>query len=220
MARPWTTLASVDTLEGMLELRQRGDSDFLIMIDGRVLMNSFSRSSEEELSRLTLAAAPPTKTPRVLVGGLGMAFTLRTALDALPPTAKITVAELNPIILDWCRGALGPATNRAADDPRVTVSIGDVAELIGKSAPSAFDAIILDLYEGPNDASQGVTDPFYSAKALARTRAALVAGGALGVWSEDADAPFAKRFAAAGFSVTTHKIGSGGRRHVVYVGKR
>src|SRR4051812_7969716 len=113
MARPWTTLASVDTLEGPLELRRRGDADYLITIDGRVLMNSFSRSSEEELSRLTLAQAPRTTAPRVLVGGLGMAFTLRTALDTLPATAKVTVAELNPIILDWCRGDLGPATNHA-----------------------------------------------------------------------------------------------------------
>lgn len=220
MARPWTTLASVDTLEGPLELRRRGDADYLIMIDGRVLMNSFSRTSEEELSKLSLADIAGIAAPRVLVGGLGMGFTLKTALDALPPTAKVTVAELNPVILEWCRGELGPATDHAVADPRVTVVLGDVAEVIAKAKAGAFHAIILDLYEGPNHASQSINDPFYSAAALARTKAALAPGGTLGVWSEDADAPFAKRFAAAGFAVTTHKIGSGGRRHVVYVGRR
>lgn len=220
MARPWTTLASVDTLEGPLELRRRGESDYLIMIDGRVLMNSFSRSSEEELSKLSLAPIAKVAAPRVLVGGLGMGFTLRTALDALPPTAKVTVAELNPVIVEWCKGELGPATNHAVADRRVTVKIGDVAKVIARSKPGAFDAIILDLYEGPNHATQSINDPFYSAAALQRTAAALAPGGVLGVWSEDADVPFAKRFAAAGFAVTTHSIGSGGRRHVVYVGRR
>ena len=220
MTRPWRTLASFDTIEGILELRQRSETDFLIMIDGRVLMNSFSRTSEEELSRLSLAHLKDKPAPRVLVGGLGMAFTLKTALDQLAPKATVTVAELNPIILEWCRGPLGPATSHAVADPRVRVQLGDVAELIATSKPAAFDAIVLDLYEGPNHASQSINDPFYSAAALGKQRAALAPGGVLGVWSEDADAPYAKRLAAAGFDVTTHRIGSGGRRHVVYIGRR
>ena len=222
MARAWTTLASVDTLEGPLELRRRGDADYLIMIDGRVLMNSFSRTSEEELSKLSLAhlAGAKVASPCVLVGGLGMGFTLKSALDLLPETAKVTVAELNPVILEWCKGELGPATDHAVADRRVTVTIGDVAKVIAKAKPGAFHAIILDLYEGPNHATQSINDPFYSAAALARTAAALAPGGVLGVWSEDTDAPFAKRLAAAGFDVQTHKIGSGGRRHVVYIGRR
>ena len=100
------------------------------------------------------------------------------------------------------------------------MTIGDVAKVIAKARAGAYHAIILDLYEGPNHATQSINDPFYSTAALARTAAALAPGGVLGVWSEDADAPFAKRLAAAGFAVTTHKIGSGGRRHVVYVGRR
>ena len=222
MARPWTTLASVDLIDGVMELRQRGDSDFLIMIDGRVLMNSFSRSSEEELSRLGLAhlVAGKPAAPRVLIGGLGMAFTLRAALDVLPPTAEVTVAELNPNVLAWCTGPLGPATNHAVTDPRVTVEITDVAELVAATSPGRYHAIVLDLYEGPNDASQGRNDPFYSVAALAKQRAALGPAGVLSVWSEDADAPYKKRFKAAGFTVAKHVIGSGGRRHVVYVGRR
>lgn len=219
MARPWTTLASVDLIDGVMELRQRGDSDFLITIDGRVLMNSFSRSSEEELSRLGLAHVGGVPAPRVLIGGLGMAFTLRAALDVLPPTAAVTVAELNPNVLAWCTGPLGPATNHAVADARVAVEIADVAELISTTAPGRYHAILLDLYEGPNDASQGRNDPFYSVAALGRQRAALAPAGVLSVWSEDADAPYEKRFKAAGFAVTKHVIGSGGRRHVVYVGR-
>jgi len=213
--KPWSTLASVATPEGALELRQRGEAEFLIVIGGRVLMTTTARRSEEALAELAALRG----AMRVLVGGLGMGFTLRATLDALGPAARVTVAELNADVLAWCRGPLAPITGGAVLDPRVTVVLGDVARVIADAAAS-FDAILLDLYEGPHAATQRGDDPFYSAAALARSRAALVAGGVLAVWSEDADEPFAKRFAAAGFTVTTHRIGSGGRRHVVYVGKR
>jgi spermidine synthase len=221
VARPWTTLATAELDDGaLLELRQRGDADFLIVIDGRVLMNSFSRSSEEALSKIGLAHVAGTASPRVLIGGLGMGFTLRAALDVVPAAAEVVVAELNPVVLEWCKGPLGPATNHAVADPRVRVELADVAELIAKSPAGAFDAILLDLYEGPNDASQGRNDPFYSVAALGRQRQALAPRGVLAVWSEDKDAPYAKRFAAAGFAVTTHAFGTGGRKHIVYVGHR
>jgi len=221
VARPWITLATAELADGgLLELRQRGDADFLIVIDGRVLMNSFSRSSEEALSRIGLAHLAGKVAPRVLIGGLGMGFTLRAALDVLPVGAEVVVAELNPVVLEWCKGPLGPATNRAVDDPRVRVELGDVAELIARSPAGRFDAVLLDLYEGPNDASQGRNDPFYSPAALEKQRAALATRGVLAVWSEDADAPYEKRFKAAGFMVATHKFGTGGRKHVVYLGVR
>jgi len=218
VAVPWKTLAIESLEDGDLELRQRGD-DFLILIDGRVLMNSFSRSSEEALATLGLATVRHAASPRVLIAGLGMGFTLRAALDVLPPGARVVVAELNPVVVEWCRGPLAAATGEAIRDPRVELHLGDVAALIA-APPAPFDAILLDLYEGPNDASQGRNDPFYSVAALARSRAALTPGGVLGVWAEDADAPFAKRFAAAGFEVTTRSFGRGGRRHVVYLGSR
>lgn len=230
MARPWRTLATVRTDEGALELRQRGDdpatAEFLIVIGGRVLMTSASRRSEEALSTLAFAhlsssgAARSPSRPRVLIGGLGMAFTLRAALDVLPAGAQVVVAELNPDVLAWCQGPLGPITRHAVADPRVRVELGDVARRIGATPAGSLDAILLDLYEGPNAQSQHANDPFYGPAALARTRTALAPGGVLGVWSEDADAAFAKRFGGAGFTVTTHRIGSGGRRHVVYLGRR
>lgn len=219
MTRPWTTLATAPTDEGALELRRRGDADFLIVIGGRVLMNSSSRSSEEELARRGLADVQGP-APRVLVGGLGMGFTLRAALDALPPRAAVTVVELNPVVVDWCKGPLAAATRDAVTDPRVRVELGDVARAIATAKAGAFDAILLDLYEGPNAASQRRDDPFYGPGALARAHAALAPAGMLAVWAEDPDAPFAKRFAAAGFDVRTHSIGQGGRRHIVYLGRR
>ena len=217
MTAPWQTLARADTDEGLLELRRRGD-DWLMVIAGRVLMNSFSRSSEEELARLAVERLGRPAN-RVLVSGLGMGFTLRALLDRAPPAARVTVAELNPIVVEWCRGPLGPATNDAIADPRVHVHVGDVAELIARS-PGAFELILLDLYEGPNSATQKADDPFYGPTALARLHRALAPRGVAGIWSEDADAPFARRFAAAGFAVTKDSIGRGGRRHVVYLGLR
>jgi len=218
MAVPWQTLATVGTTEGVLELRRRRD-DWLMMIDGRVLMNSFSRSSEEELSRLAVARLGRAPNS-VLVSGLGMGFTLRAVLDCTPAETRVVVAELNPVVVEWCRGPLGPATNEAIRDPRVRVEVGDVADVITKAPAGGFDLILLDLYEGPNHSTQQADDPFYGPAALARTHRALAAKGVLGVWSEDADAPFERRFAASSFSVTKHSIGSGGRRHFVYLGTR
>ncbi len=218
MTRPWTTLASAPSSDGVLELRRRGDRDYLITVGGRVLMNSFARASEEELARLALSRT----TRRVLIGGLGMGFTLRAALDVVPRDASVVVAELNPVIVEWCRGPLAEATRNAVDDPRVRVEIGDVARVIATAAPASFDAIVLDLYEGPNAQSQRRDDPFYSAAAIEMQRAALAPGGVLAVWSEDPDAAYAKRLGGA-LRVTTHSItagGSGGRKHVVYLGRR
>jgi spermidine synthase len=217
MTSAWQTLATVQTDEGPLELRRRKD-DWLMVIGGRVLMNSFSRSSEEELARLALDRLGKRPAPRVLVSGLGMGFTLRALLDGVPAAARVTVAELNPVVVEWCKGELGAATNDAIRDARVHVHVGDVAKLIATSPAGAFDLILLDLYEGPNSASQKSDDPFYSAGALARSHRVLAPKGVLGVWSEDADAPFERRFAAGRFAVTKHSIGRGGRRHIVYLG--
>lgn len=219
VAKPWQTLAIAPTDEGPLELRRRGDSEYLIVIAGRVLMNSASRRSEEALATLACAHLKAAATPpRVLIGGLGMGFTLRAALDTLPASARVIVAELNPQIVEWCKGPLAASTANAAVDPRVTISLGDVADVIAATKPRSLDAIVLDLYEGPHAATQRRDDPFYGPAALDRQSRALKPGGVLAVWSEDADDAFAKRM-SRNFAVTTHRIGGGGRRHVVYVGR-
>ena len=215
---PWKTLATIETAEGSLELRQRGAREFLIVIDGRVLMTSNDRRSEQGLATLACAALTAA-APRVLIGGLGMAYTVRAALDVLPPTAEVVVAELTPAVDAWCRGPLAPLTDGAVLDPRVDVVIGDVARVIADAPRGRYDAIILDLYEGPHAATQRADDPFYGRGALARSHAALAGGGVLAVWSEEADDAFARRFTAAGFDVAIHRLGKT-RTHVVYVGRR
>jgi spermidine synthase len=117
-----------------------------------------------------------------MVGGLGMAITLRAVLDALPDTAQVIAAELNPKIHQWCLGPLSELTNGAASDPRVAVEIADVAELIKKSPRESFDAIILDLYRGPGPQTDQKNDPIYGSRAITNTHAALKPGGTFAVW--------------------------------------
>jgi spermidine synthase len=181
-------------------------------------MTSNERRSEQALAMLACEALAEG-SPRVLIGGLGMAYTVRAALDALPATAELVVTEITPAVADWCRGPLAPLTAAAVDDPRVHLVIDDVARVIATSPPNHFDAILLDLYEGPHAATQRADDPFYSRAALTRSHAALTPGGILAIWSEEPDEPFARRFTAAGFTVTTHRLGTV-RTHVVYLGRR
>ncbi|MEN8140192.1 MAG: spermidine synthase [Thermodesulfobacteriota bacterium] len=217
MALPWQVVDSVETAEGLLELRRRGDDDYLITIANRVLMNSRANRSEIVLSELACAALGQRQRPRVLVAGLGMAYTLRAALDNLPEDAQVVVAELNPVVVDWCRGPLSHLTAGAVADPRVTVEISDVALVIAQAAMArdkAFDAIILDMYEGPYEA-----DNLFGEAALHLAATALRPGGVFAVWSEDPDKGFEERLRQAGFTFTKQRPGRGGRRHVVYVAK-
>jgi spermidine synthase len=203
--KPWVTLASTPTAEGLLELRKRGESEFLIVIGGRVLMNSASQRSEQALAELALADRDATT---VIVGGLGMGFTLRAALDKLGPKARVIVGELDPTIVEWCNGPLASATGHATSDPRVEIVLGDVLALIGRSR--SIDAIILDLYEGPYE-PRGC----FGAHGLLEIRRALSPTGVLAVWSEDPAPSFVGRLERAGFAVTKHRAGSN-RKHVVY----
>ena len=223
MARPWQTLERISTPAGALELRRRGEHDFLITVDGRVLMNSTAHRSEVALGQLACKHLRGLTSPRVLVGGLGMGYTLRAVLDNLPESGRVVVAELNPVVLEWNRGPLAVLTDSAAADPRVDVKIDDVAYLIQCHAngdpKEKFDSIILDLYTGPYVRSHKRDDPLYGSIAINRTRAALKPGGVFAVWGEDYDAGFARRMADASFNTTLHRSGKGKSRHVVYLGR-
>lgn len=223
MAQPWKTIESVPTKAGLLELRRRGERDFLITIDGRVLMNSFASHSEVALGQLACAHLRNFVQPRVLVGGLGMGFTLKAVLDTLPATAWVDVAELNPVVVAWCRGPLATLTDHAVSDVRVQLDTCDVTLLIRRYATDdaleKFDAIILDLYTGPYIHSHKRNDPLYGSIALKRARSALKPGGVFAVWGEAYDAGFAKRMTQSGFR-TTHQQSQGRARHVVYLGRR
>lgn len=223
MAQPWKTIESIATDEGILELRQRGERDFMIMIGSQVLMNSMANRSEVVLGQLGCGHLKESESPRVLVGGLGMGFTLKAVLDMLPATARVLVAELNPAVHEWCRGPLAALTENAVDDPRVIVEIGDVARLIRRSAvnggESRFDAIILDLYRGPHAKTHHSDDPLYGSRAIENMRGALKPCGVVAVWGEHYDEGFDKRLRSAGFTVNTDRPGRGGLRHVVFLAR-
>jgi spermidine synthase len=217
VTRSWETLDAADTPEGRLELRCRGVDEYVLTVAGRVLMSSRAHRTEAAAAEVACRRVAGRERPRVLIGGLGMGFTLRAALDVLPRSARVTVAEIDPTIVRWCQGPLAGLTGGAVADRRVRVEVVDVARRIEGAAGEPFDAIVLDLYEGPRAATQAREDPFYGPRALAATRAALTPGGVFAVWSEDADAAFERRLAAAGFRAERLKPGKGGPRHVVYL---
>jgi len=218
MAIPWQVLDRFETDdEGVLELRKRGAGDFLITVGPQVLMNSKAQRSEIALGKFACRSLRDQPNPKVLVGGLGMGITLRAVLDALPATAQVIVAELNTSIHQWCLGPLSELTNGAASDPRVTVEIADVAELISKTPAENFDAIILDLYRGPGPQTDPQKDSIYGSRAIACTHAAIKPGGTFAVWGENPDTGFENRLSSAGFSVCCERPGKGGYRHAVWI---
>lgn len=222
MAIPWETLASEKTPDGVLALMRRGEKDFLITIDGRVLMSSAAHRSETALAKLACAGMRERRRARVLVSGLGMGFTLRAAVDELADDAVVTVAELNPVVVGWCKGPLAPLVDDAARDPRVTIEIRDVTSVIADAASDGgarrFDAIVLDLYEGPQNQSRP-SDKLYGDAATLRARKALAPGGVFAIWCEGASAGFERSLRAAGFQYRLEKAGRGARIHYVYLAR-
>jgi len=221
MAKPWKTIESIVTDEGVLELRQRDERDFLITVGGLVLMNSLANRSEVVLGQLGCQHLANHPAPRVLVGGLGMGYTLKAVLDSLPATAQVVVAELNPVVLSWCRGPLAALTDNAVDDPRVRIEITDVADLVVRTAKAPptehFDAIVFDLYKGPHHRTDSRNDPLYGSRAIEFARDALKSKGVFAIWGENYDERFVKRLRSSGFEVSSRRPGRGGLRHVVFV---
>ena len=214
------TLDQRETPDGVLELRRRDADDFLILVAGRVLMNSRASRSEEQLGIKTCAGL--SGAAKVLVGGLGMGLTLRAVLETVSAESSVTVAELHPLIVEWCRGPLAELTGGAVDDPRVKTKIGDVADAIRLAASNRveYDAIVLDLFEGPHAKTDATSDPLYGKKAIARTWDALAPGGVLGVWAEAAEQKFEHRLRTQGFEVETLRPGRGGLRHWIVLARR
>jgi spermidine synthase len=208
-----------------LVLYQRGDT-FLIEVGGEDLMWSRAHGSEEDLARLALEALGHRRAPRVLVGGLGMGFTLRAALDALGgrPGATVVVAEVFPAVVDWNRRWLGHLAGQPLTDHRVLIQPGDVRERASEGA-GAYDVILLDVDNGPQAMTLESNRDLYTDRGLDRLCQALTPGGVLAVWSATDDPRFAHRLARCGFaSVATHRVrarasGKGGR-HVVFVARR
>jgi spermidine synthase len=221
---PWVHLATAAVPDdgGELRLKQRG-AEFSIMSGTIELMNSRLSGSEEALARLAAERLAGRKAPRVLIGGLGMGFTLRAALAAFAPDARIVVAELVPEVADWARGPMAELFAGSLDDKRVALEIADVASLIAAAA-SPWDAILLDVDNGPEGLTRRLNDRLYDRAGLAAARAALSPGGVLAVWSQGPDRGFTKRLRDAAFKVDETIVranaGRKGARHVVWMAAR
>lgn len=220
---PWEELDStVLPRGGLLRLMRRG-REFSIKLGVAELMTSRQSGSEEALATLSAEKVAGRASARVLIGGLGMGFTLRAALKAFGADSAIVVAELVPRVVEWARGPMAELFGGCLDDPRVELAIADVASLI--RAPGArYDAILLDVDNGPEGMTQAANDALYSPRGLAAARAALRPGGVLAVWSQGPDRAFAQRFAKAGFAVEDRRVRAGGShggtRHVIWLGTR
>ena len=201
-----------------LRLYRRGD-DFIIAIDRNELMSSRMSGSEEALATMTCERLRSPQAASLLIGGYGMGFTLRAALATLGPDAKITVAELVPGIIEWARGPMAELAAGCLDDPRVELVLGDVSKAIG-AATHRYDAILLDVDNGPDGLTREANEGLYSASGLARAKAALRPGGILAIWSAAPDARFTRRLSAAGFQVeevgVRARSNGKGPRHVIW----
>jgi spermidine synthase len=192
------------------------------MLGTNELMNSRLSGSEEALATLSCARLAGRASPALLIGGLGMGCTLRAALSALGPDARITVAELVPAIISWARGPMASIFAGSLDDPRVTLFEGDVGALI-RASDAGYDAILLDVDNGPEGLSRQANDALYDRAGLAAAFAALRPGGILSVWSSAPDADFTRRLRSAGFSVEEAHVranGKRGARHVIWLATR
>lgn len=207
-----------------LRLFRRG-GDFMVVLDRNELMSSRMSGSEEALATMTLARlGARAAAARVLIGGYGMGFTLRAALRVLGSTGRVTVAELVPQIVDWARGPMAALTAGCLDDPRVELVIGDVGEAI-RASRGGYDAILLDVDNGPDGLTRLGNDRLYAASGLDAARGALASGGVLAVWSAAPDRAFTRRLGEAGFAVDEVQVaarsnGKGPRHTIWFATKR
>lgn len=217
---PWVQLDSAEMPDGggAIRLKQRG-TEFSIMLGSIELMNSRLSGSEEALARLSCEAIRGRSSAHVMIGGLGMGFTLRAALRELGDDAHVTVAELVPAVIRWARGPMSEVFGTCLDDPRVTLYEGDVAALI-RGGKATYDAILLDVDNGPEGLTRSANDRIYDHQGLGAAREALRPSGVLAVWSSAPDAGFTRRLKQTGFTVqevNTRANGKRGARHTIWL---
>lgn len=220
---PWVLLGKAAVPGGgEMRLMRRGE-EFSIRLGVKELMNSRLSGSEEALAELVCERLRGRPAPRLLIGGLGLGFTLRAALAALGPDAQVEVAELVPEVVQWAQTEMAAIFAGSLQDPRVRVEVADVARLIGAGS-ARYDAILLDVDNGPEGMTRAANDRLYDPRGLAAARAALRPGGALAVWSSGPDRRFTQRLRDAGFAteeVSVRARGArGGARHVIWIAVR
>jgi spermidine synthase len=204
-----------------LALTRRG-GEYVILANGKSLMSNRMHGSEEALAGFALTTLKNPAEARVLVGGLGMGYTLRATLDHLPPTASVVIAELLPAVIEWNRGPLAELAGRPLGDRRVEVAQGDVADTLRAHA-GVFDAVLLDVDNGPAAFTTDFNGGLYDNAGVATIRRALVPGGTLAVWSAWEDRKFEQRLRYAGFSVSVEhvraRLKKGGPHHTIFVAR-
>jgi len=219
VVRPFQLLAQTSSPDStLLKLVRRGD-EYLILAGTAVLMSSRTHGSEEALATLACQRARTLERPSVLIGGLGMGFTLRATLDLLPAHAMVVVAELLPAVVEWNHGPLGPLAGHALKDKRVRVETADVAATL-RSRPGQFDAVLLDVDNGPAALATVSNAALYDTRGIAAAHAALKPQGVLAVWAANDDRKFAQRLRAAKFKVQVHHPHSHlnrGARHTIFL---
>jgi spermidine synthase len=218
---PLELLGETRTSDGAdLKLTRRGN-EYIILANGKSLMSSRMHGSEEALAQIGCRRARTLEHPCVLVGGLGMGYTLRATLDLLPKDAEVVVAELVPAVVEWNRELLGPLAQHPLKDRRVRVEVQDVAVTL-RSTPARFDAVLLDVDNGPTAFTAETNSGVYDDRGLAATREALKPGGVLAVWSARDDRKFEQRLRYNGFKVEVEhvrgRLKKGGPRHVIFLG--
>lgn len=220
---PQLTLDRVTTPDGGELLLYERAGVFTIRVNGLELMSSLAHGSEEALARAACAALAGRPRPRVLVGGLGMGYTLRAALDHLPGDAVVVVVEVFPAVVEWCRGPLAHLARRPLDDPRVVLEVGDVRAVIERS-PAAYDVILLDVDNGPEALTLTSNGRLYSARGLDLMLRCLRPDGVLAVWSAGRDRTFVRRLTWTGFQVAVEETPArgalGGPRHTLFFARK
>lgn len=220
---PWLQIdtARVPGADVELRLMRRG-AEFSMMLGQNELMNSRLSGSEEALATLACKRIEAVRCPDILIGGLGMGFTLRAALAMLGSGARIMVAELVPAVIAWAQGPMADIFGDSLADPRASVHAADVVDVI-RSHPSAFDAILLDVDNGPDGLVRPDNNRIYSKAGLHNARKALRPGGILAVWSADKDPKFRRRMEDCHFEVEEVEVraraNGKGPRHVIWFGR-
>jgi len=202
-----------------MKLIRRGD-EYLLLVDGAILMSSRMHGSEEALATLACQRVRTLEQPSVLIGGLGMGFTLRATLDLLPQDATVVVVELVPAVVEWNRGPLGPLAKHPLKDKRVRIETGDVVVALS-SCLGQFDAVLLDVDNGPTAFTASNNAGLYDNRGIAAARAALKTEGVLAVWAAQDDRKFEQRLRDGGFDVQVQRLRGrlkkGGPRHTIFL---
>ncbi|MFP6683650.1 MAG: hypothetical protein VB934_03020 [Polyangiaceae bacterium] len=221
--KPMELLGESVTPDGTEMRLMRRDQEHIILANGKSLMSSRMHGSEEALATLACAHVRTLQKPSVLVGGLGMGFTLRATLDLLPSDARVVVAELLPVVVEWNRGPLGPLAGHPLNDARVELDVNDVGDTLVAN-PGRFDVILLDVDNGPSAFTTSGNSRLYGDAGLAHAYSALTPDGVLAVWSAQNDRKFEQRLRYAGFKVEVEQVRArlkkGGPRHTIFVGRK